>query len=167
MGWLVTRLQDRLTSRFAITAVVIATIAVGLLPAWNVQLVPASVRRAFHFRYYGAGFRSEYEVWRDGLDNLADRKEIALALKARFEPRDSIVGGAIGVLGYYSELRIYDRYGLVDRRVAMRPHQRSQLRSPGHDSKVSTGFFFSDEPTVLLHERVNGPPPDRENPEYP
>ena len=49
----------------------------------------------------------------------------------------------------------------------MRPHQRNQLRSPGHDSKVSTRFFFSDEPTVLLHERVDGPPPDRENPEYP
>ena len=168
MGWLVTRLWERRPSRLAFTAVVTVTLAVGLLPAWNLQLVPTFARRVFHFRYYGAGFRTEYGVWKDGLDNLVGRKEVALALRARFKPRDSVIGGAIGVLGYYSELHIYDRYGLVDRRVATRPQQQhKRLRSPGHDSKVPTSFFFSDKPTVLLHERLDGPPPDRKNPEYP
>ena len=84
-----------------------------------------------------------------------------------FTPGDSIVLGKIGLLGYYSDLHIYDRSGLVDRRVAMRPRTRNPLRMPGHDSKVSTNFFFADEPTVVLHERLDGPPPSRKNPEYP
>ena len=49
----------------------------------------------------------------------------------------------------------------------MRPRTRNPLRMPGHDSKVSTDFFFADEPTVVLHERLDGPPPSRKNPEYP
>ncbi len=51
MGWLVARLWKRLTSRLVVMAVVITTITVGLLPAWNVHLVPESARRLFHFRY--------------------------------------------------------------------------------------------------------------------
>ena len=106
-------------------------------------------------------------MWRVEPNFFTDRKEEALALKAYFTPGDSIVLGKIGLLGYYSDLHIYDRSGLVDRRVAMRPRTRNPLRMPGHDSKVSTDFFFADEPTVVLHERLDGPPPSRKNPEYP
>ena len=166
MGWLVARLWERLSSRLVVMAVVITTITVGLLPAWNVHLVPDSVRRLFHFRYLSP-FRTEYEMWRVEPNFFTDRKEEALALKAHFTPGDSIVLGKIGLLGYYSDLHIYDRSGLVDRRVAMRPRTRNPLRMPGHDSKVSTDFFFADEPTVVLHERLDGPPPSRKNPEYP
>ena len=166
MGWLVARLWERLSSRLVVMAVVITTITVGLLPAWNVHLVPESVRRLFHFRYLSP-FRTEYEMWRVEPNFFTDRKEEALALKAHFTPGDSIVLGKIGLLGYYSDLHIYDRSGLVDRRVAMRPRTRNPLRMPGHDSKVSTDFFFADEPTVVLHERLDGPPPSRKNPEYP
>ena len=160
MGWLVARLWERLTSRLVFMAVVITTITVGLLPAWNVHVVPDSVRRLFHFRYLSP-FRTEYEWSRAKPNFFTDRKEEALALKAHFMPGDSIVLGKIGKIGYYSDLHIYDRTGLVDRRVAMRPRQRSQLRMPGHDSKVSTDFFFADEPTIVLHGRINGPPPDQ------
>ena len=106
-------------------------------------------------------------MWRVEPNFFTDRKEEALALKAHFTPGDSIVLGKIGLLGYYSDLHIYDRSGLVDRRVAMRPRTRNPLRMPGHDSKVSTDFFFADEPTVVLHERLDGPPPSRKNTEYP
>ena len=81
MGWLVARLWERLSSRLVVMAVVITTITVGLLPAWNVHLVPDSVRRLFHFRYLSP-FRTEYEMWRVEPNFFTDRKEEALALKA-------------------------------------------------------------------------------------
>ena len=161
MGWLVAKWENK-RSRFWVVAVVLATITVGLFPAWNVHLVPASVRKAFFFRHYSGGFLTEYELWNRGIENM---KEIALTLKRHLEPEDSVVSGSIGALGYYSGLHIYDRFGLVDRRVAMR--EPELLRSPGHDIKVSVGFFLSHEPTILRFGRVDGPPPDRENPEYP
>ena len=164
MGWLVARLWKHLTSRLVVMAVVITTITVGLLPAWNVHLVPESVRRAFHFRST-MPFRTEHEFWSMGVENLPIWKEIALTLKRHFEPEDSIVHVGIGVLGYYSGLHIYDRYGLVDHRVAMR--EPELLLFPGHDIEVPVDFFLSHEPTILRLKRMDEPPPDRENPEYP
>ena len=168
MGWLVARWENK-RSRFWVLAVVLATITVGLFPAWNVHLVPASMlRHAFHFRY-GWPRYTEYERWIDINESIHRRKEIALTLKQHFEPKDSVVTGAVGALGYYSSLHIYDKYGLVDRLVAMRELDASDaLRMPpGHDKRVDEGFFLHLEPTIIKYEIVDGPPPDRENPEYP
>ena len=171
MGWLAVRLWERLTSRFVVMAVVITTITVGLLPAWNVHLVPESVRHAFHFRYDWEYKTTEFELWRNQRARSVNQaeKEIALALKTHLRPGDSIVTGSIGRLGYYTDLKIYDRVGLVDRRVAMLPRDPNKLRSPGHDSQVErdSDIFLVDVPTVLDHRRITGPPPDQENPEYP
>ena len=168
MGWLVARLWERLTSRLVVMAVVIATITVGLLPAWNLHLVPDSVRRLFHFRADWP-YHTEYELWEHTSENKSEdaEKGVAMALKARFKLGDSIATDGIGVLGYYSGLYIYDRYGLVDRYVAMRPRQSSQLDAPGHDTLAPIPFFFADEPTIIYYEKVGGPPPSRKNPKYP
>ena len=152
MGWLVARPWER--SRLAFLAVVTATITVSLLPAWNVHLVPESVRRFFYFRGLSID-RTEYEQWFfSGRTFAESEKEIALALKAHLKPGDSIVTGAIGSLGYYSDLKIYDRHGLVDRRVP-RHYQRDASREPaGHDIRAETDFFFEDVPTVLLYSKI-------------
>ena len=71
-----------------------------------------------------------------------ERQEEALALKARFKPGDSVVDEAM-VVGDYSGLHVI--------------HQ-------GHWS-WPIHVFFEDEPTVIRHERVIGPPPGRKNPE--
>ena len=171
MGWLAVRLWERLTSRFVVMAVVITTITVGLLPAWNVHLVPESVRHAFHFRYDWEYKTTDFELWRNQRARSVNQveKEIALALKTHLRPGDSIVTGSIGRLGYYTDLKIYDRVGLVDRRVAMLPRDPNKLRSPGHDSQVERDsfIFLVDVPTVLDYRRITGPPRDQENPEYP
>ena len=100
-----------------------------------------------------------------GVEDLPLWREIAVTLKRHFEPEDSIVHVGIGVLGYYSDLYIYDRYGLVDRRVAMR--EPELVLFPGHDIEVPVEFFLSHEPTILRIVRMEGPPPDRDDPEYP
>ncbi len=127
MGWLMTRLWEHLSSmvetatvarlvkHLVFVVLVGSTIAVGLLPAWNVHLVPDSVRHAFHFRYDWEYKATEFELWREFRFRSVNQvdKEVALALRTHLEPEDSIVAGAIGRLGYYSGLEIYDRVGLV------------------------------------------------------
>ena len=175
MGWLAARLWEHLSSietatvprlvkLFVFVVLVGSTISVGLLPAWNAHLIPESAHRVFHFRYTSA-FSTEYEFWSMGVEDLPLWREIAVTLKRHFEPEDSIVHVGIGALGYYSGLHIYDRYGLVDRRVAMR--EPELLHFPGHDIEVPVEFFLSHEPTILRLKTMDEPPPDRENPEYP
>ena len=124
------------------------------------HLVPASVRNAFFsHRFIGGGFGTEYESWSNGVKLILSGKEVALTLKQHLEPKDSLVAGAIGALGYYSGLHIYDLFGLVDRRVAMQVVQ--SLRYPGHDKKVQRLFFSKDEPTIMVHTTIDGPPPNR------
>jgi hypothetical protein len=55
---------------------------------------------------------------------------------------------AVGAQGYYSNLFLYDNYGLVTREVARRdaPLKRS---SPGHDKRVSSDYFFDKNPDYL------------------
>ena len=130
-------------------------ITLNLLPAWNIHIVPESWRKAFHFRYAWLVRETEHEIWSNTNRTPEQKKEEALALKKHFRPRDSIVAGKIRLLGYYSGLRVYDRNGLVDKRVWMR-HSSRKLGTPGHDIKVSTDFFFPDDPTIVAHGRITG-----------
>lgn len=129
-------------------------VAVSLLPAWNIHPVPRTVRAPFRFMYSHPGFRSEYQRW---VLHSSDRfvwKEVGLALRDYARPGDSLVVGAIGAVGYYSGLFIYDRFGLVSREVALLPRGDGPLRSPGHDVKVSRGFFLDRHPTFLVFDVI-------------
>ena len=137
----------------------LVAIVVGLLPGWNVQLVPESILRQFRFMYFNPGFKTEYERWAAQSARPDRAKHVGLALKRISKPGDSIVVGGIGSLGYYSELFVYDRFGLVSREVALRPRREEEpLRAPGHDGKVSRAFFLHEHPTFIAHtviERAN------------
>ena len=61
--------------------------------------------------------------------------------------------GAIGAVGYYSNLFVFDRYGLVTRSVALQDAPQV-LRKPGHDKRVSLDFFLDQEPTLMGHALV-------------
>ena len=89
------------------------------------------------------------------------RKEIGLTLKRHFKPTDSIVIGKIGRTGYYSGIHVFDRNGLVDRRVARLPlghpamDDSVPMSIPGHDKKVLATFFFPEEPTIVVYAKVS------------
>ena len=150
--------------RVLFIALVGSVITLNLLPAWNIHVVPKSIRRVFEFRHFGTA-GTEFELFKRAISSKERRKEIGLALKERFDPGDSIVAGGIGVLGYYSGLRVYDRFGLIDRHVAML--EPEFLRFPGHDIKAPISFFYADNPTIIRAEVVGGPPPSRKNPKWP
>jgi hypothetical protein len=70
------------------------------------------------------------------------------ALKRHTRAGESIVLGAIGAIGYYSDLFIYDLYGLTSREVALldMPPRRSLA---AHDRAVPLSFFLQKKPTYL------------------
>ena len=138
----------RIGEGFAVVA-----ISIALLPAWDFHLVPESLRWRFHFRYDDQVGLTEYDVWKQAQDERPAKQEVALALRTHLNPEEStLVLNAIGEIGYYSSLTIYDRYGLLDRRVALLPRDPSQLGTPGHDAGVEPSFFIQDEPTVFNYQ---------------
>lgn len=143
-----------------ITALVAFSITIiGLLPAFNVHLVPHRIRSQFHFRFNTTQHRTEYEQWHVMRSRSQKWKQKGLALKEYAAPDESLVASAIGNLGYYSELFIYDKAGLITPEAARLP-TKVPLRSPGHDKGASTEFFLNRQPTyiyVKLHS-INANP---------
>jgi len=137
-------------------AVSAAAIVLALLPAWNVHVVPQSIRERFRFRFNTANYETEYEQWQSHVQNAADWARRGRALRRYADERDlveatpSCVAGAIGAIGYYSGYNIYDMHGLVTPEVARRAVAPEEpLRSPGHDKRVPIDFFLPCAPTVL------------------
>ena len=106
-----------------------ATVVVALsLPgAFNLQLAPEALRTQLHFRW-SSEYRTEFEQWERMRDQSREWTLLGRALAAHTQPGESLIHGTIGAVGYYSKLFIYDRFGLVNREVALLPHSRETLR---------------------------------------
>jgi arabinofuranosyltransferase len=127
----------------------LAVVALGLLPAWNIHLVPESVRARFHFRFNTESYRSEYDQWVFMSHKSTELTDVGRILARISNPGDSVVIDTIGAVGYYSGLLIYDQHGLVSREVVEAARTSDELRSPGHDLSVSPEFFLPHRPTFL------------------
>ena len=119
----------------------------GLLPAFDVHPAPAEWREALGFRRRDKD--SELQQWRLMRENARRWAELGRAVAAHTEPDATLVAGAVGALGYYSERVLYDRYGLVDREVALREREDEEQLAPGHDAVVPHAFFLDRAPTYL------------------
>jgi hypothetical protein len=150
-AWLLQELWARPRNGSQVASVVAAAATVVvLLPAMGIHLVPKMVRAAFHFRLNQREYLSELEVWKMMANNTAIWSDKGEALRDITSPGDSMVAGAIGAVGYYSDLFIYDQAGLVSREVARRDVTGSLQKSPGHDKGVKgTEFFLPSRPTLL------------------
>jgi len=151
-GWNLSARAGRMT-----VAATLFLLLAGLLPAWDLHLIPQPVRSVFHFRYDAPRFRSELEQWAFMRHNARTWKAIGLALNQYAGPGDTLVEGAIGNIGYYSGLYIYDRFGLVTPKVTRFQASEEESRSPGHDRQVPAVFFLENRPTFLHVDRVSGP----------
>lgn len=162
-GGLLAALESR--SKVLAGALAAATIATSLVGAFGVQLVPEETRSQFEFRHNQTLKRvekaeTELAQWENMKTRAEDWAVAGRALRDHVQPGESLVAGAIGALGYYSGLFIYDRNGLVTREVAMRKPNKD-LRSPGHDKVVPRNFFFKYRPTYInagICEEANWPP---------
>jgi len=125
-------------------------LAASSLPAaWNQHLTPQALRTRFHFRWNSADYLSEYEQWEDMDLNTRKWTLVGKALALYTRPGESLVATTMGAKGFYSDLVLYDRNGLVSREVARTPPPPERKRSPGHDRLVPPEFFLDQHPTYL------------------
>ena len=129
----------------------------NLMPGFDIHVVPNAVREPLHFRHSDLMFMTEWARWENMRLNTRQFALRGRALREVFDRDATVVSRAIGAMGYFSELHIYDQYGLVSREVALReisPHALDQ--SPGHDKMVPPIFFLASEPDVLFSRYVFG-----------
>jgi len=142
------------SARLAAAALALGAIGSDLAPAFDRALAPASWRRALSVRFNtlpggeDGRARSEWRQWKRMQEQAREWVDLGRALALVSRPGDSIVYGAVGALGYYSGLSVFDQNGLVTREVAERPALAAR-RSPGHDKTVERGFFLDRHPTYL------------------
>ncbi len=138
------------TARRALAGVLTAAVvAVGLLPAFNEHLVPKSFREQFHFRHNVQRHVSEWEQWKYMDDNCVRWRIKGQDMKRIAAPDATVVAGAIGNFGYYSDLFLYDKAGLVNHEVALQEAKDPTRNSPGHDKGVLPEFFTKYDPDYL------------------
>jgi len=136
---------------FAAPLVFAAAITISLLPLFDVTIVPRAAIDRFHFRWTlrAENSRSEIEQWRFMVQNEEGWARIGKAMKRVTKEGESFVATAIGAVGYYSGLHIYDSCGLVNREVARRPVPADVRVSPGHDRFVPLNYFLKYHPTYI------------------
>ncbi len=150
-------LVQRPAQRQAVVALGAVAVLVGALPAFDLHVVPEGVRGLMHFRLSDKDFYSEWGKWDNMVGNTEGFITRGRALAVVSEPGDAVVSGAVGALGYYSNLLVLDQYGLVTKEVAYRPMQEGPLtQSPGHDKKVDADFFVKYAPKYLFARAVQG-----------
>lgn len=129
--------------------VALAALAIGLSVAssfdWNP--IPRSWRARFHFRWNTDVYLTEIEQWRLMRDRAQEWGRTGRAIALHTERGESMIGSAIGALGYFSDLDLMDLFGLVDPNVGARPTQ--PRASPGHDKRVEPEYFLSARPTFF------------------
>jgi arabinofuranosyltransferase len=163
-GWMLQDLAGTTRPRqLAFACAALTTIVVGLLPSWNINLIPESVRARFHFRQNTRVYRSEFEQAEIEAERVAEWTILGRALRsfvrenAPDEARPSYVVEAIGAVGYYSHLYIYDRNALVSPGATRAEPPPDRQKSPGHDRTVEPEFFLDREPTIF-YARVASEP---------
>jgi len=145
---LLKRISERLGTQTVAVLLGLLLIVLCSLPGFGVHLVPQSVRAKFNHRY-GRTYQSELERWAQQRQNTLKWTQQGRALREYTEPGDTVALVAIGAIGYYSELFIFDRAGLVTREVATLGVQGG-LGRPGHDKLVDASFFLPRKPTILF-----------------
>jgi hypothetical protein len=81
----------------------------------------------------------DHSNYRVGLITGDIREQLGPRIEAGGLPEPTLASGAIGLLGYYSRMRLIDRLGLTEPPVA---HQRLERRGrPGHDKWAPGGYL--------------------------
>lgn len=132
---------------------VAATLIVGVfflnvLPAFGMFPVSHSIRERLHFRLNKSVFFDEFRQYDFMVKNSRRWRRLGQELGKHVAEGDTLVAGAIGNVGYFSRVFIYDRFGLVTR-IEQKPQVAEIKSSPGHDMVVGPQYFLNKNPTYL------------------
>lgn len=123
-------------------------LALSLLASFDLNVVPSGIRQQFNFRPDRAIWQTELERRTEMQRNVEKWRFLGRAVAMHTTAGESIVMGPIGVMGYHTELFLYDEYGLVTPEVLEIGSLRKGA-SPGHDYKAALHEFFRYEPTYV------------------
>jgi len=123
-------------------------LALSMLPCFDLNPIPRAAREKFHFRWGDSEYRTEHAIWEAMKRNTETWTFLGKELKRFTKPGESIVLGPIGAQGYYSDLFIYDIYGLTNRDV-LKSSGPPKRNNPGHDCSVPITHFLKHQPTYL------------------
>ncbi len=84
-------------------------------------------------------------------------RDVGLWLKRRADPGDCVASLAIGALGYFSNLKMLDMRGLVDRRLA-REGPWSRYGWPGHKIRAPVDYVVERRPEFIIEVPGRGEP---------
>ena len=132
--------------KISILALIAINIVISFLPVLDVYFVPHSVRSRFHFRLNSRAFLDENQHFRFMKTNSNRWRVLGENVAEHSKEGETLIAGAIGNVGYFSGLNIYDRFGLVTK-VERQESPQKRLRSPGHDTRISENYFLNFEPT--------------------
>jgi arabinofuranosyltransferase len=82
---------------------------------------------------------------------VEERIPVGVWLGQQAEPDQLASVGGAGVIPYYSGLRSFDTFGLVDVTIAHDPRMTSSAFRPGHQKWVSDEYLFRRRPTIITH----------------
>jgi arabinofuranosyltransferase len=132
------------TPRMFLTGALLCVLA--FLSGLDLNPVPATLRELAHFRHKQKVYLTEVEYWQR-MQTLTARNEVlARALALHTAADESLVFGPIGVIGFYTQLELYDKFGLVTPE-AIDAGTLLAKATPGHDLFVEDSFFLTFEPT--------------------
>ncbi len=133
-----------------------ACLGSAVLPLFGGSIVPSGIREALYFREFPGGYRTEWQQYQRSVHNLETVfVPLGRALGQIAGEGDSLTFGAIGAVGWHSDMRLYDRNGLIDREVA-RSAGSSESMTAGHDKRVPRAWFLEHEPTMFHAVLVPG-----------
>ncbi len=133
----------------------VSAAVVAALPGFGVHMTPRATLERFRFRFNEPQFATEIEAFQRQVERAGNWRLLGEGLRQFVQERGtseaaSVVLPWIGAAGYYSDLHVYDQYGLISPTVARREvAQDERLASPGHDKFVPPTFFLDERPTVL------------------
>lgn len=122
----------------------VLVILLSLPSAFGVEWLPRKWVEALAFREGFWSTLTEYDSWRLDVEAAEDSSALE-ALRLHTRPGESLITGAIGRIGYATDLVIYDPFGLVTPTGV--PLQRLRSGSPGHDVRASPDLLFRFRPT--------------------
>ena len=84
-------------------------------------------------------------------DYVAQRIPVGIWLSKNARPGQLASVGGAGVIPYYSGMRSFDCYGLVDETIAHDERMTTGNPRPGHSKWVADWYLFSRKPDIITH----------------
>ncbi len=118
----------------------------SLLVAFDVHVAPLALRERVTAR---SVYATEYAYWKFIRSEAEVWGVIGRALRAHTRPGESLVYPAIGIVGFTSDLHIYDQHCLVTPAEDVDFVYELEDGDAGHDRYVPAGSFLPLKPTYL------------------